>query len=236
MNRRPTAYETEGHPIRGREPTSRENERTGRKAQVRGHSRTFPECMQERAGRCVATHGQVVVGPELVVDYQRERGRVSVPRTRDLRSTAIEQRSCKLPRDVETQAGTGLDVTVLEALEPLEDALLVDLGDPRTFVAHADGDNGRPFVDLDANGAVGRVLQGVHDEVEQYLLDGDLVADTHGEAGLVEDLGEGLAWVQNPGGVRSVVHVEDCLDVVGEDDVYVEAACDSYWRVSKAIV
>jgi hypothetical protein len=68
------------------------------------------------------------------------------------------------------------------------------------------------------------------DEVE---LDGDLVADAHGEAGLVEDLGEGFARVQNPAGIRSIVHVEDCLDVVGKDDVDIEAACDPYCPVNK---
>lgn len=70
--------------------------------------------------------------------------------------------------------------------------------------------------------------------VDEVELDGDLVADAHGEAGLVEDLREGLAWVQNPAGVRSVVHVEDCPDVVGEDDVDVKATCHAYWLVSKA--
>lgn len=68
------------------------------------------------------------------------------------------------------------------------------------------------------------------DEVE---LDRDLVADAHGEDALVEDLGEGLARVQNQARVRSVVHVEDCPDVVGEDDVDVEAARDAYWSAKK---
>src|SRR6266480_1632775 len=34
--------------------------------------------------------------------------------------------------------------------------------------------------------------------VDEVELDRDLVADAHGEAALVEDLGEGLARVQNP--------------------------------------
>lgn len=72
--------------------------------------------------------------------------------------------------------------------------------------------------------------------VDEVKLNRDEVASARGKGALVEELGVRLSRVQGPSRFRGVVHVKDCLDIVGEDDVDVETASHTDWCVSKTIL
>src|SRR5215510_8366468 len=84
-------------------------------------------------------------------------------------------------RKPESSATSGLGQRAVDLMELLEDALLLPLGDARPRVRHADTEVTVDRLGSHAHFAKVRKLDGVADEIEQYLGQALFIAEANGQ-------------------------------------------------------